>query len=101
MTTDSHKSEPSQSESAKPQITFPAEDYPIKVLGDTADDYVEAVVACVEQYTPKINQDRTSVQASRNGRFTSVTLFITATSHQQLKDIDEALKKTGRVKMVL
>lgn len=88
-------------ESAKPEITFPADDYPIKVLGDTAEDYVETIVACVAEHTPNINHDRTTVQASRNGRFTSVTLFITATSQQQLEEINEALKKTGRVKMVL
>jgi putative lipoic acid-binding regulatory protein len=84
-----------------PKIEFPCDDYPIKVLGDSAEDYLDFVVACVSEHTDRINSDFTTVQASRNGRFTSVTLFITATGAEQLEAIHQALKLSGRVKMVL
>lgn len=84
-----------------PKIEFPCDDYPIKVLGDSAEDYLEFVINCVSEYTHNINSDLTKVQASRNGRFTSVTLFITATGAEQLESMHQALKQSGRVKMVL
>ncbi len=84
-----------------PKIEFPCENYPIKVLGDAADDYVDFVVESVQVHTPKIDMERINVQQSRNGRFTSVTLFITATGIEQLEAMHQALRRSGRVKMVL
>lgn len=85
-----------------PKIEFPC-DYPIKVLGESAPDFEELAVAVICRHAELASSREASVKerASSKGRFTSVTVTITATGEQQLKDIFEALKATGRVKMVI
>ncbi|MDT0499382.1 MULTISPECIES: DUF493 domain-containing protein [unclassified Halomonas] len=92
---------PSQPASGKPpRITFPC-DYSVKVVGDAADDFAAVVCQITSRHDPEF--DATSVQVidSRNGRFQSVRLTITATSEAQLKALFEELKATGRVHMVV
>lgn len=84
----------------RPKVEFPC-DYPLKIVGNAAEDFRDAVVAIVERHAPGF--DRTSVQVidSRNGRFQSVRLTITAESEPQLQRLFNDLKATGRVHMVV
>lgn len=84
-----------------PKIEFPCENYPIKVIGDNADDFATLVIQVMQKYVIDFDHNTVSLNPSRNGTFVSVRLSITATGHDQLKDIHEALLATGRVKMVL
>ncbi|GGY68539.1 HP0495 family protein [Marinobacter zhanjiangensis] len=83
-----------------PKIEFPC-DYVIKVIGNAAPDFTDFVVSVVEHHAPGIRDEHVSVTASRNGRFTSVSLTIVATGEPQLKALFEDLKASGRVHMVL
>ena len=83
-----------------PKIEFPC-DYLIKVIGDSAPDFVEFVVAVVERHAPGVDDNKVSVKDSRGGRFASVNLTIWATGEPQLQAMFDDLKASGRVHMVL
>lgn len=84
-----------------PKITFPCADYPIKVVGNNADDFYGFVVETVKGFDPDLDLAQISIQDSRNGRFRSVRLKMTATGEEQLQALFEKLKASGRVHMVL
>ncbi len=83
-----------------PKIEFPC-DYPIKVMGEAADDFLEVVLREVKRFVPELDESKIKVRDSAKGNFTSITLVIYATGKEQLHNIHVALKATGRVKMVL
>ncbi|KDE40374.1 MAG: YbeD family protein [Nitrincola lacisaponensis] len=84
-----------------PKIIFPCADYPIKVVGDNADDFYGFVVETVKGFDPHLDLEKVTMQDSRNGRFRSVRLKMTATGEEQLQALFEKLKASGRVHMVL
>lgn len=81
-------------------ITFPC-DYPIKVVGDAAEDFAATVSQIVHRHDPTFEGDSLEVVDSRNGRFQSVRLTMRATGEAQLKALFDELKATGRVHMVV
>lgn len=83
-----------------PKIEFPCS-YPLKVVGDAADDFREFVVAVLERHAGPIEMDALQVIASRNGRFLSVRATIIATGETQLQALFQELKASGRVHMVI
>lgn len=83
-----------------PKIEFPCE-YPIKVMGLTAPDYQQLVLDIIQVHAPDLDYSRVTVRESRNGKYCSVTVTITATGEAQLSAIFEDLKASGRVNMVL
>ncbi|MBB3047182.1 hypothetical protein FHR99_001418 [Litorivivens lipolytica] len=83
-----------------PKIEFPCA-YPIKVMGDAEPDFRDMVVEVMSGFCGPIDDRDVSVKLSRTGKFSSVTVTITATGERQLQSIFEALKATGRVQMVL
>lgn len=89
------------SDSTPPRIEFPCPDYPIKVVGDACDELHSCVISVMERHAPDFDAAKLSIRDSRNGRFQSLTVFITATGEPQLQAIFEDLKKSQAVKMVL
>ncbi|SDL75993.1 hypothetical protein SAMN05661010_02461 [Modicisalibacter muralis] len=83
-----------------PKIEFPC-DYPIKIVGDAAPDFKAAVLDVVEGHAPGFDRDAVGLVDSRNGKFQSVRVTITATGEDQLRALFTALKATGRVHMVV
>lgn len=83
-----------------PLIEFPC-DYPIKILGDSADDFVEMVVGIVCKHAPDFDATSASSRDSSKGKFRSVSVVITATGEPQLQALFDELKATGHVKMVI
>lgn len=83
-----------------PKVEFPC-DYPIKIVGDAAPDFKAAVLDVVEAHAPGFDRDAVGLVDSRNGKFQSVRVTITATGEEQLRTLFTALKATGRVHMVL
>ncbi|MBB3229509.1 HP0495 family protein [Halomonas stenophila] len=83
-----------------PKITFPC-DYPIKVVGDAADDFAAMVCQVVTRHAPDFDARCIQVVPSRNGRFQSVRLTLRATGEVQLKALFTELKASGRVHMVV
>lgn len=84
-----------------PKIEFPCPNYPIKVLGEAAADYESFVIDIMRIHAPDLEVERMTINHSRNGRFTSATFFITATSEEQLKALHEDLIRHERIKMVM
>ncbi|MGV8843891.1 MAG: DUF493 domain-containing protein [Pseudomonas sp.] len=82
-------------------IELPCERYPIKVIGDAGEGFVELVIEVLRLHAPDLDTDTLVLRDSRNGRYQTVQLLITATSIEQLQDLNSALRATGRVHMVL
>lgn len=83
-----------------PKIEFPCADYPIKVLGKNEDNFRGFVIETLQKYDSQLPLDKVTVNDSSKGTFTSVTLFITAASEEQLKTLHQELMASGRVKVV-
>ncbi len=65
---------------------FPC-DFPIKMMGKDSPEFRATARVLVESHTGPIDDDRVQYALSRNGRFVSVTITISAQSQQQLDDI--------------
>ncbi|MGQ4880268.1 YbeD family protein [Billgrantia sp. LNSP4103-1] len=85
---------------ASPTITFPC-DYPIKVVGDAAEDFTATVCQVVLRHDDSFDASSIEVVESRTARFLSVRLTLRATGEEQLKALFADLKATGRVHMVV
>lgn len=83
-----------------PKIEFPCA-YPLKIVGNAADDFREFVIAVLERHTDAIHTETIDVRTSSGGRFLSVRVTITATGEDQIKNIYADLKASGRVQVVI
>jgi len=83
-----------------PKIEFPCL-YPLKVVGNATEDFQAFVLDVLKRHSGSILDEHIEVNPSRNGRFLSVRVTITATGEAQLQAIFEELKASGRVHMVL
>ena len=83
-----------------PKIEFPC-DYPVKVMGENQDDFVDLVVAVARRHAPELAADKVRTRMSRTERWVSVTMVIVATGEPQLQALFDDLKATGRIQMVL
>ncbi len=83
-----------------PRIEFPCQ-YPIKVIGAAGEGFTDLVLEIVERHAPGFDASSVEVMDSKNGRFLSVRLIMTATGAEQLQALHVELKATGRVHMVL
>lgn len=84
-----------------PKIEFPCERYPIKVIGDAGDGFSDLVIEIIQRHAPDLDETTLVMRDSRNGRFLSVQVLITATGIDQLQNIHADLRATGRVPCVL
>lgn len=91
----------SQDDIAAPKIDFPCERYPIKVIGEAGEGFREVVIEVIQRHTPDFDETTVVTRDSRNGRFLSLQVLITATGVEQLQAIHVDLRATGRVHMVL
>ncbi|MGC3871932.1 HP0495 family protein [Halomonas sp. GXIMD04776] len=83
-----------------PKIVFPC-DYSLKIVGDASPDFQAVVVETIKVHAPAFDENAMSAVDSRNGRFQSLRVTITATGNDQLQALFASLKATGRVHMVL
>tara|TARA_Y100001951_G_scaffold29147_1_gene22828 strand:- start:2727 stop:2996 length:270 start_codon:yes stop_codon:yes gene_type:complete len=88
------------SQQEPPKIEFPC-DYPIKVIADNHDEARGLVMDVMQRHAAPLAENCVSERLSREGRFMSMTITITATGVEQLESIHVDLKATGVVKMVL
>ncbi|HHJ4328260.1 TPA: DUF493 domain-containing protein [Klebsiella pneumoniae] len=84
-----------------PKIEFPCTDYPVKVIGEAGEGFTEMVLEVIGRHAEGLDPAGLQVRDSRNGRFLSVQVRITATGPEQLQAIHLELKASGRVHMVL
>ncbi len=80
-------------------LRFPCE-FPIKVMGEPP-EFVELVRELIDRHLETPDDYQLSVRESRNARYLSVTVTITATSRAQLDAIYRELSGHERVLMAL
>lgn len=73
------------------EIEFPC-DFPIKVVGKTDDTFEAQICAIAERNDPAFSAKKIRRNQSRTGKYSSVTLGITATSKEQINTIYRDLK---------
>ena len=81
-------------------LEFPC-DFPIKVVGRSDTGFVALVRELVERHVPDLPAGAIRTRTSRNDKFISVTVTVTATSREQLDDIYMELSAHEDVMMVL
>jgi hypothetical protein len=67
-------------------LEFPCR-FPIKMMGRDTPEFRATARALVEKHAGEVADDAVQAALSRNGRFVSVTVTITATSKRQLDAI--------------
>jgi putative lipoic acid-binding regulatory protein len=81
-------------------IEYPSA-FPIKVMGERVDGYVEAVVAIARSFDPDFDPASVETRASSGGKYLGVTITITATSREQLDELYRTLSSHPLVRVVL
>jgi len=81
-------------------IEFPC-DFPIKVMGETDDGFLDEIVKTVKQFELTFDAKRVESRTSSAGKYTSLTCNCHVESQAQLDDIYRALTSHALVKYVL
>ena len=76
-------------------------DFPIKVMGRTADDFDTLVLSIVQRHVGNLSEESVTVRASAGGNYVSVTVTVIAESQHQLDNLYRELSGHERVVMVL
>lgn len=79
---------------------FPC-DFPIKMMGRNTPEFRMIAVTIIEAHTGTVDDEQIQSALSRNGRFVSITITISAQSQQQLDDIYEDVSAHNDVLMAL
>lgn len=75
--------------------------FSIKVMGENAAAFEQAVVQIALQFDPGYDRASLELRPSSNGRYLGLTLHVTATSREQLDGLYRALSGHPLVKVVL
>jgi len=81
-------------------LAFPC-DFPIKMMGVDTPEFRGLARRLVENHTGVLADSAVQLTTSRNGKFVSVTVTITALSQQQLDDIYRDVSSHADVLMAL
>jgi hypothetical protein len=84
----------------KSVLEFPCE-FPIKMMGRDTPEFRALARTLVEKHAGAVTDSAVQAATSRNGRFVSVTVTITATSQQQLDDLYRDVSSQDDVLMAL
>ena len=81
-------------------LEFPTS-FPIKIMGEAQEGFVQAIVAIVLKHAPDYDVASTEMRPSKQGRYLGITCTIIATSQAQLDALYRELGAQPLVKMVL
>ena len=81
-------------------IEYPSS-FPIKVLGQNVDGFVEAIVSVALQFDPAFDVATVERRPSKGNNYVGVTITVTATSREQLDELYRTLSTHPLVKVVL
>jgi uncharacterized protein len=81
-------------------ITYPSS-FPIKVMGEHVQGFVEAVVDVALRFDPGFDPVTVERRPSSTGRYLGLTIIVTATSREQLDELYRTLSSHPMVKVVL
>lgn len=85
---------------AKDAIKFPCT-YPLKAFGQASPDLVNHTWQLLAPLIPGLTEHDFKLSASKQGRYTAMTVTFTATSRAQLDSIYAALKEDKRILAML
>ena len=81
-------------------LTFPCE-FPIKAMGKSSPEFDLQVIEIVRRHATDFNEGAVTMRPSKGGKYTSVTVVITATSKPQLDAIYQDLSDCPIILMAL
>ena len=81
-------------------IEYPC-DFPIKVMGEQVDGFVDAMLMIVRHFDPEWSDDQMTQRPSSGGKYLGLTLTVKATSREQLDELYRTLSTHPMVKVVL
>lgn len=67
-------------------LEFPC-DFPIKAMGLACDEFEIAVIEIINRHVEYLAEDALKMKPSKTGKYTAITITITASSKQQLDAI--------------
>ena len=82
------------------EIEFPCE-YQIKIMGKNVDNFEKVILSVLDKLSPTYSRETITRRVSKKGTFISLTVLIIATGKPQLEKLNEGLKATGLVSIVL
>jgi putative lipoic acid-binding regulatory protein len=91
---------PVQGDGTASLIEYPSQ-FPIKVMGNRVDGFVEAVVEVAKRFDPALDESKLELRPSREGNYLGITLTVTASSREQLDALYSALTSHPMIKVVL
>lgn len=81
-------------------LEFPC-DFPIKIMGEVRDDFVQVMVTVVKAHAPEFDTASVKTRASARGRYLALTCTVHAISRDQLDNLYRELSSHPYVKVVL
>ena len=81
-------------------IEFPC-DFPIKVMGETHDDFAAEIIRTIQTQLPSFNATKIEMRGSSGGKYISLTCTVHVTTKAQLDDVYRALSAHPMVKFAL
>ena len=81
-------------------IEFPC-DFPIKVMGETHDDFAAEIIKTIQTQLPGFNATKIEMRGSSGGKYISLTCTVHVTTKAQLDDVYRALSAHPMVKFAL
>jgi len=81
-------------------LEFPCE-FPIKAMGLACDELEIAVIEIINRHVTDLGEGALTMRPSKNGKYTAITVTITACSKQQLDDIYYDLTACEHVSVAL
>ncbi|MCK5396112.1 MAG: DUF493 domain-containing protein [Gammaproteobacteria bacterium] len=67
-------------------LEFPC-DFPVKAMGLTCEEFEIAVIEIINRHVDNLSEGALTMRPSKNGKYTAITITITAHSKQQLDNI--------------
>ena len=81
-------------------LEFPCE-FPVKAMGLACDEFEIAVIEIINRHVEDLGEGALKMKPSRNGKYTAITITITAHSKQQLDNIYIELSACEHVSIAL
>lgn len=81
-------------------LEFPCE-FPIKAMGLTCDSLEISVIEIINRHVDNLSEGALRMKPSKNGKYTAITITITAHSKQQLDNIYIELTACEHVSIAL
>ena len=81
-------------------LKFPCE-FPIKAMGLACDEFEVAVIEIINRHVDKLAEDALTIKPSKTGKYSAITITVTAHSKQQLDAIYMELTACEHVSIAL